>query len=804
MDIVNDLRVAARSLRRSPGFAAAAALTLALGISATTAVFSLLNAIFLRPPSFGEPNRLVRVYGEQKRSRQLGVLSWPNARDLGERVTAFQDLTAHQHTQVQLGTPEAGRFAEAEVVSGRYFQVLEVSPLFGRVLVPDDDVPPAGRAVVVVSHRFWVRELGGAPDGVGRTLELNGHPFQVVGVMPPSFRGSFEAAPADLWAPLHAQVWLRPRGLDLERRGWGFLYATARLRPGRTLEDARAEVTTVAAQMRKEGLLDDDSFGLTPVAALAEQEARAIRRVVPILGAIALVGLLAACANVGGLLLARGNARRRELATRQSLGASRARLVRHSLAESAVLAVAGAALGLLLSRWTSTALVALAPPELGLILPDATLDPRLVAFSLVALLLTTVACGIAPALLAARLEPAVQLRAGDGGRVASGSQLGGLFLAGQVTASTLLLVLALLLGRSLRASLGADPGFDPTGLAVASVPLERHGYDEARARVFFAGLLERARALPGVEAATLASVVPLGLGEDVTQVRSASNDRDEPVRTGINVVGDGYFAFMGIPLVEGRGFEAGLAAGGARQVVVNRTLARRFWPDRPALGQRVLVEGREAEVVGVARDIAYYALGEAPRPFVYLPLAQFPTANLTLHVRATTPGDAMLAAVRHAIAALDPSVVPVDVMSFARLRALPLFPARVLGLSTAVLGAFAMAFGAVGLYGLLAYAVSQRTREIGVRIALGARPSAVFRLFVGRGLRPVAVGLMAGALMAGLVATRLGDVLFGVGPFDLPTYAVVTLVQLAVALLAGTLPARRASRVDPAVVLRGE
>ena len=560
------------------------------------------------------------------------------------------------------GEPEALR---GELVGGNYFTTLRAATALGRPLVPDDDRVEGARAVAVISHRLWTRRFGASPDAVGRTIRLNGAPFEVVGVMPPAFRGSFPAMPADVWVPLSMHDALRHTGLSRERRGWGWLWMTGRIGPGVSLAQARARMDAIARGLAAEYPRVDDGFGaaLYPAATLPEETREGAARLLGFAMAVVGLALLVACANIAGVMQARLAARRVELAIRQSLGASRLRLVRQWLTESLVLAALGGGAGLVLTRWTFGVLEAALPPEsqFGGVAPALALDGRVVAFSSALIVFTAILFGLWPAWRAGREALAAAIGEGStrlaGGRRQARARR--VLVVLQVAVCLVLLVVSGLLLRSVRRAAAFDVGFDTRHLALMSIDLKRFGYPPDRVRTFYDDLRSRLRALPGVDGVTTGFVVPLGYDrERITfRVDGATPPGDpDGFHFDYNLVGPRYFRTLGIPIVEGRGFdERDDAPGAAPVAVVNETLARRLWPGGSAIGHTHGADRRRAcgRIVGVARDITYYTLGEDPRPYVYAPAAQLGAGALTVHVRTAGDPARLLPALRAQAVALD-------------------------------------------------------------------------------------------------------------------------------------------------------
>ncbi len=814
--LIQDLRFSFRNFARRPGLVLMSTLVLALGIGANTGIFSFVEALFLRPLDIPQPDRLVRVFASQ-----YDTMSHPNFLDLREGAQSFQELSAHQQASVNFGTGEGGvEPIQAEVVSGNFFQMLGVQALFGRTLQPEDDITPGAHPVVVVSHRLWQRRLGGDRSAVGKAVYINGNRFTVAGVAPAGFRGSYEAYPVELWAPTMMYDQMRPRGVAITRRGWGWLNATGRLKPGVSLAQAQGELQGLASALEQDhprmnaGL----TFQVLPAGRFPESLQQALTGVMGFFMAVVGLVLLVACGNVASMLMARAAQRRREIAVRLSLGARRARLLRQWLTESLLLSMLGALGGVVVAVWVRSGLESLRPPGFQNFASGAQLDASVLGFALLLSIATAFLFGILPAWRAtgAGIAGILQEESVSSSAGRRGSRLLNAFVVGQVAVSALLLVASGLLLRSLQQSAAFDPGFDSDRILLSEIDLRLHGYSPAQADGFYRQLKQRLENRPQVHSAAYASVVPLGFSWDSRQLVIPGHEPPEGrsgFSMGFNQVSAGYFEAMGIRLLLGRSF-ADLSAseipsqGGSQApipVIINQTMASRFWPGTSAIGQRVRdgSNGPWAVVIGVAEDIRYRSLGEDPQPYVYLPYIGSPLVR-TLHVRSQGDPEPLKPLLQQEIEGLDAQVAPRQLLSMAELRALPLFPSRAMAAVSAVFGIVTLLLTATGLYGLVSYTVSQRTFEIGVRMALGADPRRVWLRVTAQGMRLALLGLAMGLLGGWGTAQLLSGLLFGVGSTDPATYAAVSLTLLTAALLACALPARLASRVDPLQALRCE
>jgi predicted permease len=808
--VMEDVRFAGRMMRRHAASTAVIVLLLAMGIGANVAVFGFAEPWIRRPLPVPHGRDLVRIVKLDAEAPQ----QFPYAvfRDIAARSQSFAGVAAHQYTTVAFGRGETARPLDGEVVSGNYFDVLGVQPQLGRLLRPGDDRDLGSHPVVVISHGAWRELLAGAPDVVGRLIHLNGHPFEVVGVAPRGFSGSYTAFSSRFWAPIAMYKQVRPQELPLTHRGWSWLSVTARLRAGVGIDDAAADLRRVHGQLQREFPNTTDASGYAALRASGLPEAlrESAGMMIAFAAAVAALLLLVTCANVAGVLQSRAMARIRETSIRFALGATRLRVMRQWLTESVCLALLGAAGGLAVGQWLDSALVALignaAPFEVS---TPRVADPGIVLFTMLVGIVSGLAFGLFPAWRSAsRGERTLREQATTLAGTPWGVRSTRALVALQVCASVALIVTAGLLTRSMRNATAFDIGFDTSGLVGADLQLRRYGYDRARSTLFVDRLLAELRVQPGVAAASRASVVPLAGNAERLGFRIpgyAAPNGAAVLVIDANAVSSGYFDTLGIPIREGRDLADTDDARADGVAVVNETMAARFWPGRSAVGQTIIPADKGARplrIIGVVKDIKYYSLEEPPRPYVYLSAGQSGLGALVIHVRTTGSETAAIQTIKRIVTGLDASVVVDQAMTFEELRRQPLAGRRAMMTMANAFSALALLLTLVGIYGTMSNAVGQRSREIGVRMAFGADVAQVLRLVAGDGLKPVVPGVVLGLVAAGFGARLVSSELFGVTAGDPVTYGVAVLVVFIGAGLALVLPARRAARVDPVAVLR--
>jgi predicted permease len=800
-----DIKYAWRALGHRPGFTAAIVLTLGLGIGANATIFSWIDAVLISPlPGVPRASELVMVrFASQTRSDlSFSYLNYRDVRDASPQ--GLRGLLVMSMMPLSLragGEPER---VWAQLVSGNFFDVLGVPAAHGRTLRPGDEAAIGQSPVAVISDRLWRVRFASDSGIVGRTIALNGHAFTIVGVAPPRFMGGMSGLSMDVWVPVTMHAVLSGRNI-LDARGSGWLQAVGRRDPDVPADALGAAVRTIASRLEQDTSIPK---GWTlRVAPLSEEGAAGV--LLPtlsvVMGVVGLV-LLIACANVSGLLLSRGVARRREIAIRAALGGSRFHLARQLAIESFALALLGGAVGAAIAVWTSRGLDALLPPMPFPVLIGASLNLRVLVFCAGIVVLATLVFGLAPALQGSRASLQDAFRAsGAAATTPRRARLRRVLVVGQVALAMVLLVCAGLFVRTLAHAYDVDPGFSLRRGVLASLDLSSIGYDADKGRAFFSTAIERLQALPDVESASVSTMVPLSVSgfSDTSPVIEGYTPRPgEEIVVYYAMVGPRYFETMGIPVRQGRGVEARDRADTEPVVFINETMARRYWAGRDAVGGRLRLGADSRAVAGVVKDGKYGTLNEPPRAVMYLPIQQIYRANPTLHVATRGPAEPAMEAVRRAMAELAPDLALYDVRTIEEHLRLSVAIPRIAAILLGLFGALAVTLSAVGLYGVIAFVVGQRTREIGVRLALGADRGAILRQVLGQGARTAAVGLAIGLAIALAAAPALSSLLVNVSPTDAVTYVATALLLFAVAMLATWLPARRASAVDPVEALR--
>ena len=818
--VLQDVRYALRLLRKSPGFTLVAVLTLALGIGANTTIFTVVNAVLLRPLPVQDPERLVAVLGTDARNStaqlQFLPMSYLNYQDLRDKNDTLSGMAAFTGAGVSLsgvGNPEQ---LNGTLASGNYFDVLGVHALIGQTFDAEMAKKQGGYPVVVMGYGLWQRRFGGDRGIIGKTITLNQQLFSVIGVTPKNFSGTFLGPAPDVWIPdaMHDQVLTGLlKDWFLQRRPL-IMFAFGRLKPGVTREQAEANLQTVATQLAKEFPNDNEGRNVRLLPLAQTNVGPNGRQVFVTAGVMlmAVVGLvlLIACANLANLLLARGTGRRRELAVRMSLGASKSRLLALMFSESFLLASIGGGAGLAVAMGFRRALLVFRPPFLGPDDIDLGMDWRVVLFTGGVALLTAFAFGMLPAWQAMRFSVNDTLKEGGGRSGSAGGRhaLRSALVVVEVVLSMIALVGSGLFLSSLRNAEQIDPGFETKNMLVMNFDLGAQNYKPEQGQEFYRRLMERLRSIPQVKDASVASAAPLagGFARTVFPEGVDASDRRNGILTAVNQVDTEYFQTTGTSLLRGRGFAETDQEGAPLVAVVNQAFADKFFPNQEPIGKRFRCWGETwiLEIVGVARTAKINTLGEDPTPAFYLPMKQHYSPNATLHVR--TNGDPMAAmpTVRSAVQELDRQLPLVQVQTISQLLDQALWAARFGASLLLIFGLIALTLAAIGIYGVMSYSVQQRRQEMGIRIALGAQKRDVLRLVLGQGLWLAGGGAIAGLVLAFVLARGISALLFGVKALDPATFTSVPLLLIAVALVACYLPARRATMVDPIVALRHE
>ena len=805
--MLNDIRFGIRTLLKTPGFTLVAALTLALGIGANSAIFTVINAVLLSPLPYREPSRLAMIF-EAWPSERFNNVSPANFLDWRKQNRTFEQMAAISETGYVM-TASAARPGDAErlqgaAVSWDLFNLLGVNPLRGRGFLPEDDRPDAGR-VAILSHGLWQRDFAGDPGVLGKTVTLEGASYTVVGIMPAGFQ--YPNKLIDVWTPIEREIDAK----NMHWRGSHYLRVVGRLKPGVSLEQASADMNAIARQI-KAAAPNDFIAGASTVQPLEEYVVGNVRRILVVLLAAVGFVLLISCANVANLMLSRAAVRSREIAIRTAIGAGRARIIRQLLTESVILAVAGGTLGLLIAGWGTDALVALVPDAI----PRANeihVDLRVLAFTFLVSVATGILFGLAPAVAASKADVNETLK--EGGRSSSAgsprSRLRSALVVCEIALSLMLMIGAGLLIASFARLTGVDSGFKPDNVLTVRLALPEPKYlDNTVMTTFYRRIMGRLQAIPGVDSASAISDLPLtGQAFDNTfKIVGRPLAPGEFISAQMRWVSPDYFRTMGIPLVRGRAFTDRDNEKSPRVVVINQAMARRFWPGEPAVGKQIVVDFRNSpdfEIVGIAGDVRS-GLELEQEPYLYVTYPQLPRASMyvALRARGSLNSGALAASVRAEVSALDKDVAVYRIRTMNEVMAISVASRRFNMLLLGIFAALALVLAAVGIYGVMAYAVTQRTHEIGVRVALGAQRRDVMRMLMGHGLVLALVGVAVG-LAGALALTRLmASLLFGVSSTDATTFAVVSALLTAVTLLASFVPALRATRIDPITALRYE
>ena len=809
--LLHDLRYATRVLRKSPLFTSIAILTLALGIGMNSAVFSAVETMLLRPlPGVKDASRLVQIFRTWP-GYPYGANSPGHFFDVRARsADVFSDVAVWDFAPLNLAVGDRTERIMGQMVSASFFSTFGIRAERGRTFTPDEDTKPGAHPIAVLSHSGWQSVFGGDPQIVGRTILLNGHRYTIVGVTPAEFRGPVSIVVPVLWVPLMQMAEVMPSSdRTLDDHNNNYLNGIARLKAGVTIEQAQDRMKAIVTQLRE---IYPDIYKESGILLMRQADAGIHPRfhgtqvtLSAVVMAVVILLLLIACVNVANLFLARARDRSREMAVRLSLGASRRRLVRQLLTESFLFSIVAGAAGLLVAAAVIALVNRVRLPIDIPVDPDLQLNTTVLLFTLGIALLTGMLFGLVPALQATRpsLVPALKGEAPAGG---SHSRMSRPLVVAQMALSLVLLVCSGLFVRSLRAAITLDKGFNSENLLLAAVDPGMNGYNHARIDDFYRRLVSRLRENPAVRAVALAEEVILGLNYSDTgvEIPGYTPAKNESMNVAYNVVTPDYFATLGMKLLRGRDFTERDDSTAAGVLIVNQRFVDRFWPGQDGVGKRIKVGGRDRTVIGVAATAKYHSLGEEPIAYMYLPRGQDWRAALIIHVRTVGDPAAFAARLRAEVAALDAQLPLSDVRTMRNFLGVALFPARLVGAVLAAFGLLGLVLAAVGVYGVMSYSVSQRTREIGIRMAIGAARDQVVRLVMRQGMQLVTMGAAIGLVGAVAAARMLRGLLYGTGSFDLVAFVGVTLILLGVAMLAIWIPARRAASVDPMRALRSE
>ena len=810
--LIADIRYSFRSLLKNPGLTLAAILSLGLGIGANTTIFTWVQAVLFRPIPLAADPSSIRIAAMQNREGQSRSWSYPNFVDFRDR-TKMLDIVGQDDQTFNIAVDDTAERAWGALVSGNYFEVMGIRPAAGRFFTAKDDVTPGGHPLAVLSYANWQRRFAGDPTVIGKQVTINNTPITIIGVAPEGFIGSFLGVSSAAWVPMAMQKEMMG-GDRMNQRGNGWFQSIVRLKPGVSAEQAQAEASSIMAQLEQE-YPDFNEGRRLRIVQTWEAPFGAGTVLAPLLGVlsvlVALV-LVIACANVANLLLSKAVSRRREVAVRLSLGASRTRLIRQLLTESFLLAIVAGITGVVMAYWTMDVIMAFVPPvdmpiDLGLRMDTTTL-----LFALGVSMVTGLVFGLAPALQASSNQTINALkeegRSGSGGRTTG--RLRNALVVAQVAVCLVLLVGATLFLRSFIAAQSLSPGFDASHVVTASMDMFPSGYTGDRHREFQRRAIEAVQAVPGVQSAAFGSRLPLGFGGNNSTsvgVEGYVPRENEEIVINYSTIGPNYFETMGIPIRQGREYNDTDTLQSPRTLVINETMAKRYWPEGKALGGKIRLGQNLAEVIGIVADSKYSSINERPLAQLFFPMSRSETSTLRLFVKTAGDPAPLVAEVRNAIRGIDATLPVYDARTLNEHMQIAVFAQRMAANLLGAMGVLALLLAAIGLYGVMAYAVSQRTQELGIRLALGASPGSLLGMIVGQGMKLTVIGLAIGLAIALGAFGSIGAVrslLPGISPMDPITFVTVPIVLGSIALLASWIPGRRAGKVDPLVALRYE
>jgi predicted permease len=813
LSVWQDVRYGVRMLRKNPGFAAVVILSCTLGIGANITIFSLVNSLLLRPlPGVTEPDQLVAVYGSRQ-GRGYFEMSYPDIIDYREQNKVFTGIAASAvHAMAVSPNNQEARQVTGALVTANYFDVLGVKPIAGRFFLPEEDRTPDTHPVAVISYNLWKGYFNSNPSLVGTAIKINGHSFNVIGIAPESFQGTITGLATDVWAPVMMHKSLLP-GADIQNREAAWLLGTGRLKAGMSMGQARADLETIASNLAQSYPVTNKERGVSvaSVSGVHPEIRGTIAAFLTILMVVVGLVLLIAATNVASLLLARSVGRRREISIRIALGASRWRIVRQLLTESVLLALLGGAFAVLITHWLTDLLLAFKPTEIPFSL-DLSQDIRVFIFAFVLSFVVGTVFALVPALQATKVDVASDLKEENLFQGYRRSRLRSFAIVVQVALSLVLLITAGLFVRSLSTATTLSPGFDTANMYVMPLNPTLVISDEVKLETFYRDLLARVGAIPGVRSVTLSRFIPMGGAADRVGVMAAGQEPPsegrQPPGIFYNLIAPNYFNALDFPVVRGRAFTDQDRAGSPNVIIVNEAMARQFWPDEEPIAKRVRIRDQEFEVVGVAKNIKYRSLVEEPRPYFYVPalqskVAQFPAEEMLLQVRTENQNSqSVTQQVRKEVQSLEPNLPLFGMTTMDERMRSSLLPTQLAGTILGISGALALLLSVFGIYGLVSYSVAQRTREIGVRIAIGAQKKDIFKLIIVQTMKLIVIGLIFGLIGAFILTRATASLLYGVSPTDATTFILITLLLMLVALIACSFPARKAIKVDPIDALR--
>ena len=811
-EFLQDIRFGGRMLVRNPGFSILAILCLMLGIGTSAAVMSWIEGILIRPyPLVAHQERMVALFGTKQGTAEREGLSYPDFLDLQKNSTLFESFIVDRIMGTTLSIGDRAERASGGIVSANYFDALGVRPMLGRGFRPEEGEGRNAHPVTVISYLTWQDRYKGDPDIVGKTQFLDGVQHTIIGVAPEEFHGTFIGYSFNFWVPTSMQETFDSTGYKLEDRGARWIEGYAFLKPGINRQQAQAELNAIAQRLENDFPETNrgHGFGILPLSKTPFNAVTNLSPILAITSGVAAFVLLIACANVSNLLLARSLLRRHEMTMRLALGAGRRRLIKQLFTEGLILSLIAAAGGIIVAYWCRNALVLVAPSRTPGITIDypGHLDWRVLALSVAVCIGSTMLFALVPAIQASHVDLSGALKSEGSGMIGGSgrSRLRSVLVFVQVALSFVLIAGTGLVLRSLVQMQNADPGFSTRNAIVTSVDLFSAGYKPDKAKIFYEQLLERIRALPGVQSAALARLRPFSYGTYSSaplEIEGYQPPRNEQVASDYNEVGEGYFATIGIPIIAGREFARSDDENAPPVAIVNETMAAKYWPGKDPVGQRLKVKDKWMEIVGLAKNANYRTKLEQSTPFFYVPVRQNFFVQNNILIRTDQSPAAIRSALAREVHTLDPNLAPLDAISLQEQVDLMSYTQRLAVALLAIFGGMALFLAAIGLYAVMSYSVSQSTRELGMRMALGARAGDVLRLVISRGLRLTTAGIVIGAMAALLITRLMANLLYKVSPSDPIAFGFALIVMIVVALVACFLPARRAAHVDPARALR--